>query len=82
MTVTREEGLRSVEYAMAEYYEAQLLQDEKHEALKRSINVAKNEGNATQQEIADRTIILAADGNTVLARLSRQRISQINHEDD
>jgi microcompartment protein CcmL/EutN len=82
MTLTREEGLEAVTEASTEYLQAKLVIERRHESLKKAIKEAKEEGRATQQEIADATVLTVdEDGEEVVVfDLSRQRISQIINE--
>lgn len=78
MQLSRKEALDDVANASVEYVGTQLAERNAHLKLKVAIKRAKSETKATQQEIADATVI-DVDGDEF--RLSRQRISQIIHEE-
>jgi hypothetical protein len=80
LNLTRQEGLDDVADASIEYVGTQLAERGAHQKLKRAIKRAKEEANLTQQEIADATVVSLDDGEEF--RLSRQRISQIIHEEE
>lgn len=79
MKLTREEALQEVRAASIEYIAAQVEESIRHRDLKLAIRLAKLEGKLTQQEIADATVVKFDDDTEF--RLSRQRISQIIHEE-
>jgi hypothetical protein len=78
MQLTRQEALDDVAYAAIQYVAAQAAEKTAHERLKVAIKRGKNEANLTQQEIADATTV---DLEEDVWSLSRQRISQIIHEE-